>query len=84
MSTVTEERQVYPKISRDKEGLVKLFRQFSTPGGIPSHASANTPGSINEGGELGYCLVHAFGAVFDNPNLVAVTVVGDGESETGQ
>ncbi|PRP86544.1 phosphoketolase [Planoprotostelium fungivorum] len=75
--------EVYPKITQNSAGLKALFRQFSTPGGIPSHASANTPGSINEGGELGYCLVHAFGAVFDNPNLIAATVVGDGEAETG-
>ncbi|SDR75696.1 xylulose-5-phosphate/fructose-6-phosphate phosphoketolase [Opitutus sp. GAS368] len=74
--------EVYPEITRDAAGLRKLFRQFSTPGGIPSHASASTPGSIHEGGELGYVLMHAFGAVFDNPGLIAVAVVGDGEAET--
>lgn len=61
----------------------KLFRQFSFPGGIPSHTSVDTPGSINEGGELGYSLVHAYGAVFDNPDLIACCVIGDGEAETG-
>ncbi|TAM75583.1 MAG: phosphoketolase family protein, partial [Chloroflexota bacterium] len=75
--------EIYPDISRDAEGLRKLFRQFSFPGGIPSHAAPETPGSINEGGELGYSLAHAFGAVFDNPNLLACCVVGDGEAETG-
>ena len=75
--------EIYPNISRDAEGMRKLFRQFSTPGGIPSHAAPETPGSINEGGELGYALVHAYGAVFDNPDLIAACVVGDGESETG-
>ena len=75
--------EVYPGISRNIEGLRSLFRQFSTPGGIPSHASVQTPGSIHEGGELGYVLMHAFGAVFDNPDLIAVAVVGDGEAETG-
>ena len=75
--------EVYPHISRDIAGLRRLFRQFSTPGGIPSHTSVQTPGSINEGGELGYVLAHAFGAVFDNPELIAVAVVGDGEAETG-
>jgi xylulose-5-phosphate/fructose-6-phosphate phosphoketolase len=75
--------EVYPDISRDEEGLRKLFRQFSFPGGIPSHASPETPGSIHEGGELGYSLSHAFGAVFDNPDLIAACVVGDGEAETG-
>src|SRR5947209_11085889 len=74
---------VYPDISRNLDGLRSLFRQFSTPGGIPSHASVQTPGSIHEGGELGYVLMHAFGAVFDNPDLIAVAVVGDGEAETG-
>ena len=74
---------VYPHISRDIIGLQRLFRQFSTPGGIPSHVSVPTPGSIHEGGELGYALVHAFGAVFDNPNLIVACVVGDGEAETG-
>ena len=61
----------------------RLFRQFSTPGGVPSHVSVPTPGSIHEGGELGYVLVHAFGAVMDNPDLIALAVVGDGEAETG-
>jgi xylulose-5-phosphate/fructose-6-phosphate phosphoketolase len=75
--------EVYPAISDDEEGLRRLFRQFSTPGGIPSHVSVPTPGSIHEGGELGYVLLHAFGAVFDNPDLIAVAVVGDGEAETG-
>jgi xylulose-5-phosphate/fructose-6-phosphate phosphoketolase len=75
--------EIYPDISRDADGIRKLFRQFSFPGGIPSHAAPETPGSINEGGELGYALVHAYGAVFDNPDLIAACVVGDGESETG-
>src|SRR5882757_1760622 len=75
--------EVYPSISRDEEGLQKLFKQFSFPGGIPSHVSPECPGSIHEGGELGYSLSHAFGAVFDNPNLIVPCVVGDGEAETG-
>jgi xylulose-5-phosphate/fructose-6-phosphate phosphoketolase len=75
--------ELYPNITRDEIGLGRLFRQFSFPGGIPSHASADTPGSIHEGGELGYSLAHAYGAVFDNPDLIAVCVVGDGEAETG-
>ena len=75
--------EIYPDVSLDEEGLHKLFRQFSTPGGVPSHVSPPTPGSIHEGGELGYVLTHAFGAVFDNPDLLAVAVVGDGEAETG-
>jgi xylulose-5-phosphate/fructose-6-phosphate phosphoketolase len=75
--------EVYPHISSDEEGLRKLFRQFSFPGGIPSHASPECPGSIHEGGELGYSLSHSFGAVFDNPGLVVACVVGDGEAETG-
>ena len=75
--------EFYPDISQDAEGLGKLFKQFSFPGGIPSHAAPETPGSIHEGGELGYALVHAYGAVFDNPDLLAVCVVGDGEAETG-
>ncbi|MBM6621623.1 phosphoketolase family protein [Micrococcaceae bacterium RIT802] len=74
---------IYPEITRDEEGLRKLFHQFSYPGGIPSHAAPETPGSINEGGELGYSLAHAFGTVFDNPDLVSVCVIGDGEAETG-
>src|SRR5437867_10124377 len=74
--------EVYPKVSRDLAGLHRLFRQFSTPGGVPSHVSVPTPGSIHEGGELGYVLVHAFGAAFDNPDLLAVAVIGDGEAET--
>ncbi|GHC30260.1 putative phosphoketolase [Kushneria pakistanensis] len=73
----------FPKVSRDEAGMRALFRQFSTPGGIPSHVSVPTPGSIHEGGELGYVLTHAFGAVFDNPDLIAAAVVGDGEAETG-
>lgn len=75
--------EVYTGIGEDVEGLRKLFRQFSFPGGIPSHVAAETPGSIHEGGELGYALVHAFGAAFDNPDLVVAAVVGDGEAETG-
>jgi xylulose-5-phosphate/fructose-6-phosphate phosphoketolase len=75
--------EVYPQISRDAEGLRRLFRQFSFPGGIPSHVAAETPGSIHEGGELGYALAHAYGAAFDNPDLVVFCVVGDGEAETG-
>ncbi len=75
--------EFFPEITRDEAGLLKLFRQFSTPGGIPSHVSATTPGSIHEGGELGYVLVHAFGAVMDNPELIVAAVVGDGEAETG-
>lgn len=75
--------EVYPDVTENEQGMRKLFRQFSTPGGIPSHVSAHTPGSINEGGELGYSLVHAFGAAFDNPNLLVACVVGDGEAETG-
>ena len=75
--------EIYPEVSQDEDGLRRLFRQFSTPGGIPSHASVTTPGSIHEGGELGYVLTHAFGAVFDNPDLLALAVVGDGEAETG-
>ena len=75
--------EVYPNISQDVEGMRKLFKQFSFPGGISSHVAPETPGSINEGGELGYSLSHAFGAVFDNPDLIATCVVGDGEAETG-
>jgi len=75
--------EVYPDVSPDETGLRKLFRQFSFPGGIPSHASPECPGSIHEGGELGYSLSHAFGAVFDNPELIAACVIGDGEAETG-
>ena len=75
--------ELYPDITQDESGLKKLFKQFSFPGGIPSHVAPETPGSINEGGELGYSLVHAYGAVFDNPDLLAVCVVGDGEAETG-
>jgi phosphoketolase len=75
--------EVYPQITQDAEGMRRLFRQFSTPGGVPSHVSVPTPGSIHEGGELGYVLTHAFGAAFDNPDLIAVAVVGDGEAETG-
>jgi len=74
--------EIYPEIAQSTEGLRRFFRQFSTPGGVPSHVSPPTPGSIHEGGELGYVLTHAFGAVFDNPDLVAVAVVGDGEAET--
>ncbi len=75
--------ELYPHIQQNEEGLKRLFKQFSFPGGIPSHAAPETPGSIHEGGELGYALVHAYGAVFDNPDLIACCVVGDGESETG-
>ncbi|WP_414815431.1 phosphoketolase family protein [Rhizobium sp. IY2] len=75
--------EIYPDISEDTEGMRKLFRQFSFPGGIPSHAAPETPGSIHEGGELGYALVHAYGAAFDNPDLIVACVVGDGEAETG-
>ena len=75
--------EIYPHISEDEQGLRRLFRQFSFPGGVPSHVAPETPGSIHEGGELGYALVHAYGAIFDNPDLVALCVVGDGEAETG-
>ncbi len=74
--------EVYPRVSADEAGLLALVRQFSTPGGIPSHVSVPTPGSIHEGGELGYALMHAFGAAFDNPDLLVACVVGDGEAET--
>src|SRR5512138_1801078 len=75
--------EVYPRISRDADGLRRLFKQFSFPGGIPSHVAPETPGSIHEGGELGYALSHAYGAAFDNPDLIVACVVGDGEAETG-
>ena len=75
--------EVYPSVSPDAEGMAKLFTQFSFPGGIPSHAAPETPGSIHEGGELGYALSHAYGAAFDNPDLIVACVVGDGEAETG-
>ncbi len=75
--------EVYPSITRDAAGMKKLFKQFSFPGGIPSHVAAETPGSIHEGGELGYSLSHAYGAAFDNPSLVVACVIGDGEAETG-
>ena len=75
--------ELYPDISQDEEGMRRLFTQFSFPGGIPSHAAPETPGSINEGGELGYSLAHAYGAAFDNPDLLVACVVGDGEAETG-
>src|SRR5438093_3897943 len=75
--------EVYADITRDEEGLRRLFRQFSFPGGVPSHVAPETPGSIHEGGELGYSLAHAYGAAFDNPDLLVCCVVGDGESETG-
>ena len=75
--------ELFPHITPDLEGMQRLFKQFSFPGGIPSHAAPETPGSINEGGELGYCLSHAFGAAFDNPDLLVCAVVGDGEAETG-
>ena len=75
--------EVYPHVGLDEAGLKELFRQFSFPGGIPSHAAPETPGSIHEGGELGYSLAHAYGAAFDNPHLLVACVVGDGEAETG-
>ena len=75
--------EMYPNVSQDEQGMKKLFTQFSFPGGIPSHVAAQTPGSINEGGELGYSLAHAYGAAFDNPDLLVACVVGDGEAETG-
>ncbi len=75
--------EFYPDVTLDEEGMRRLFRQFSFPGGIPSHAAPETPGSINEGGELGYSLLHAYGAAFDNPDLLVCCVIGDGEAETG-
>ena len=75
--------ELYPHITQDAAGMARLFRQFSFPGGIPSHAAPETPGSIHEGGELGYSLVHAYGAAFDNPDLIVACVIGDGEAETG-
>ena len=75
--------ELYPNISQDEAGMKRLFTQFSFPGGIPSHVAPETPGSIHEGGELGYSLSHAFGAAFDNPDLIVASVVGDGEAETG-
>src|SRR5213080_2586639 len=75
--------EFYPNIPMSAEGMKRLFKQFSFPGGIPSHVSPETPGSIHEGGELGYALAHAYGAVFDNPDLIACCVIGDGEAETG-
>lgn len=75
--------ELYPNISQDEKGMKALFKQFSFPGGIPSHVAPETPGSINEGGELGYCLAHAYGAAFDNPDLIVAVAVGDGEAETG-
>ena len=75
--------EVYPAVSQDAQGMARLFRQFSFPGGIPSHVAPETPGSIHEGGELGYSLVHAYGAAFDNPDLIVACVIGDGEAETG-
>src|SRR6188508_711115 len=75
--------EVYPHVSQDEEGMKRLFTQFSFPGGIPSHVAPETPGSIHEGGELGYALAHAYGAVLDNPELLVACVVGDGEAETG-
>src|SRR6201982_923999 len=75
--------ELYPNISQDEEGMQRLFKQFSFPGGIPSHVAPETPGSIHEGGELGYALSHAYGAAFDNPDLVVACVIGDGEAETG-
>ena len=75
--------EMFSRVTQDEEGMLRLFRQFSSPGGVPSHASVTTPGSIHEGGELGYALSHAFGAAFDNPDLLVAAVVGDGEAETG-
>src|SRR5579864_2308112 len=75
--------EVYPEVPRNAAGMARLFMQFSFPGGIPSHVAPETPGSIHEGGELGYCLSHAFGAAFDNPDLIVACVIGDGEAETG-
>ena len=75
--------ETYPRVSLDASGMERLFRQFSFPGGIPSHAAPETPGSINEGGELGYSLAHAYGAALDNPDLIVACVIGDGEAETG-
>ena len=75
--------ELYPEVSQDADGMARLFRQFSFPGGVPSHCAPETPGSIHEGGELGYSLAHAYGAVLDNPGLVAACVIGDGEAETG-
>jgi xylulose-5-phosphate/fructose-6-phosphate phosphoketolase len=75
--------EVYPNVSQDPEGMKRLFKQFSFPGGIPSHVAPETPGSIHEGGELGYALSHSFGAAFDNPNLIVACIIGDGEAETG-
>ncbi|MDQ2673147.1 MAG: phosphoketolase family protein, partial [Chloroflexota bacterium] len=75
--------EIYPTITQDAEGMRRLFRQFSFPGGIPSHVAPETPGSIHEGGELGYALLHAYGAAFDDPDLLSVCVIGDGEAETG-
>ena len=75
--------ELYPNVSQDEKGMKRLFMQFSFPGGIPSHAAPQTPGSINEGGELGYSLAHAYGAAFDNPELMVACVIGDGEAETG-
>src|SRR3982751_583756 len=75
--------EFYPSVSQNEEGMQGLFKQFSFPGGIPSHAAPETPGSIHEGGELGYSLLHAYGAAFDNPDLMVAAVVGDGEAETG-
>src|ERR1700736_2528166 len=76
-------RELYPEVIENEAGLQRLFRQFSFPGGVPSHAAPETPGSIHEGGELGYSLSHAFGAVFDTPDLIAACIIGDGEAETG-
>ena len=75
--------ELYPDIAQDEQGLKRLFTQFSFPGGVPSHVAPETPGSINEGGELGYSLAHAYGAAFDNPGLLVACVIGDGEAETG-
>ena len=75
--------EVYPDVAQDEQGLVRLVTQFSFPGGVPSHVAPETPGSIHEGGELGYSLSHAYGAAFDNPDLIVACVVGDGEAETG-
>ena len=76
--------EIYPDIERSRDGLQRLLRQFSWPDGVPSHVAPQTPGSIYEGGELGYSLTHAYGAAFDNPDLIVACIVGDGEAETGR
>ncbi|OEV11602.1 hypothetical protein AN219_29635, partial [Streptomyces nanshensis] len=75
--------ELYPDVGRDEAGMDRLFAQFSSPGGVPSHVAPQTPGSLHEGGELGYSLAHAYGAALDNPDLLVACVIGDGEAETG-